>query len=121
MRGKEDHVGLVEIVIILYRVVDDDGEEDDRTANQAVYEGVGELAQPRFLVEGVVGAEQGIEKQPAQGDGDGTQPEAGGQQEPVIDENGLGQQYPAAKMKNIGGQNGRDIVAKDIPKDRDGM
>jgi hypothetical protein len=33
----------------------------------------------------------------------------------------LGEQETAAKVKNIGRKEGRDIVAEDIPKDRDGM
>src|ERR1700683_5573201 len=82
MGGKVDHIGLVEIMIVFYRVVDDDREEDDGAADQAVDKGIGDLTQPGFLVEGIVGTEQGIEEQPAYGDGGGDQPEAGGRVAP---------------------------------------
>jgi hypothetical protein len=121
MGGKKDNIGLVEIMIVFYRVVDDDREEDDGAADQAVDKGIGEFGQPGFLVEGIVRPEQGIEKQPAYGDGSRTQPEAGGQQQSVIDNDRFREQDAAAEMKNIGGQEGRDIIAEDIPKDRDGM
>ena len=121
MGGKVDHVGLIEIMIVFYRVVDDDREEDDCAADQAVDKRIGDLTQPGFLVEGIVGTEQGIEEQPAYGDGGGAQPETGGQQKPVTHKDGLGEQQTAAKVKNIGRKEGRDIVAEDIPKDRDGM
>jgi hypothetical protein len=39
----------------------------------------------------------------------------------VIDKDGFGEQEPAAEVKDIGGQEGRDIIAEDIPKDRNGM
>ena len=121
MGGKIDHVSLVEVMIVFYRVVDDDREEDDCAADQAVDKRIGDLTQPGFLVEGIVRPEQGIEKQPAYGDGSRTQPEAGGQQQSVIDNDRFREQDAAAEMKNIGGQEGRDIIAEDIPKDRDGM
>ena len=107
-------------MIILYRVVDDDGEEDNGAAKQTVYKRVGEFSQPGLLVKGVIGAEQGIEEKPAHGDSGCSQPEPGRKQQPVIDKNGFGQQHPATEVKNIGGKKGRDIVAEDIPKDRDG-
>src|SRR5580692_1420142 len=54
MGGKIDHVGLVEIMIVFYGVVDDDREEDDGAADQTVDKGVGDFGQPGFPVEGIV-------------------------------------------------------------------
>lgn len=39
----------------------------------------------------------------------------------MIDENRFGEQDPAAEMENVGRQECGDIVAQDIPKDRDRM
>ena len=54
MGGKIDHVRLVEIVIVFNGVVDDDREEDDRAADQAVDKGVGDFGQPGFPVKRIV-------------------------------------------------------------------
>ena len=77
---EKDEIRLIEVMIVFDRIVDDDGEEDDGAADDAVDEGIGQLGQPGFLIQGFIGTHQGIEDKPTQGDGRRTQPEAGGQQ-----------------------------------------
>ena len=119
MGEQKDEIRLIEVVIVFDGIVDDDGEEDDCAADDAIDESIGQFGQPGFLIQGFIGTHQGIEDKPAQGDGRRTQPEAGGQEEPVIDKNRFGKQDPAAEMENVGRQECGDIIANDIPKDVD--
>ena len=67
-------------MIVLDRVVDDDGKEDYSAADDTVDEGIGQFSQPGFLIQGFIGTHQGIENKPAQRNGRRAQPEAGSQQ-----------------------------------------
>ena len=54
MRKEEDEIGFIEIVIVLYGIVDDDGKEDDGTTEEGRDESVGSLVEPGFLVQRTV-------------------------------------------------------------------
>ena len=72
-------------MIIFLGVIDDDREEYDRTAKDAENESTGHFIQPGFMVEAFIRSHQGIEDEPAEGDGDGSQPEAVGEPQLVMD------------------------------------
>ena len=108
-------------MVVFYRVVDDDGEEYGGTADNRIYKSIGGLAEPGFLIEVPIGAHQGIEGEPAEGDGGGPEPESLGEDQPVVVENSFCEQDPPAEMENNRRQERCCIIAKDIPQDRDGM
>ena len=77
---EKDEIRLIEVMIVFDGIVDDDGEEDDRAADDTIDESIGQFGQPGFLIQGFIGPHQGIEDKPTEGDGRCTQPEAGSQQ-----------------------------------------
>jgi hypothetical protein len=108
-------------MIILFGVIDDDGKEDHGAADDAIGKGIGKLVEPGFFVQGGIGSYQGVEDKPGDGYSDANHPEAAVQKEPAVGEQGFGQEYLSAEMEYDGGQQCGDVVADDVPKDRDSM
>jgi hypothetical protein len=108
-------------MVILFGVVDDDGKEDHGAADDAIGKGIGKLVQPGFFVQGGIGSYQGVKDEPGDGYGAGDHPEAAVKIDPAPDEQGFGQEYFSAEMEYDGGQQCGDVVADDVPKDRDSM
>ena len=89
-------------MVVFDGVVDDDDEEDDGTAEETIDKGVGYLVEPAFLIKRAIGADHVIEDEPADGDRGCSEPEALGKEQVAVNEDGFGEQVPAAEMKDDG-------------------
>jgi len=121
MGEQENEIGFIEVMIVFHGVVDDDREENDRTAGNAINKSVREFVQPGFFIERGIRSYHCVEDEPADRYGNRTQPEAIGQHQLMVDQDGFRQQQPATEVKYNGSHQGCEIVAEEVPEDIDCM